>query len=74
MIDVDPYYGGGQAFPVPGIRNQPRYPGLTLFDYFAAAALSGIARDVSSVGFPGAALRAYRYADAMMRERSNWVL
>lgn len=69
---------GGPAFPVPGLSNLPNegfiYPevGMTLRDYFAAKALewSGssewFSKDPQQV-----AARAYRLADAMLKERAK---
>lgn len=68
----------GQAFPVPGLSNLPNgdfiYPeaGMTLRDYFAAKALewSGSSEWVSKDPQHVAA-RAYRLADAMLKERAK---
>ena len=66
---------GGPAFPAE--INGPRgskliTPGMTLRDYFAAAALQGMladyTRDSSTHDF---AQYAYRYADAMIAERNK---
>lgn len=67
---------GGPAFSVPGLSNLPNgdfiYPeaGMTLRDYFAAKALewSGLSEWVSKDPQDVAA-RAYKMADAMLKER-----
>ena len=73
---------GGQAFPLGGSDIR----GMTLRDYFAAAALQGMLAsdagmgDVEETGvFPfhhdhaikGTAARAYKIADAMLAERAK---
>lgn len=76
---------GGSAFPVPMIRNvsndciDVRSHGMTLRDYFAAAALQGAmsaSRDttwgkVASADAPAWAMAAYAFADAMLAERQK---
>ena len=53
------------------------YPNdMTLRDYFAAAALTGLIHKSEQFGFPDravdyAAARAYDYADAMLKERNR---
>jgi len=65
---------GGPAFPVPMVAPQGDYlnvseEGMTLRDWFAGQALaSDWAGDYSPTG---AAEQAYRYADAMLAERTN---
>ena len=49
---------------------------VSLRDYFAAAALTGIIHKSEQFGFPDravgyAAFRAYEYADAMLKERNR---
>ena len=51
-------------------------PLLSVRDYFAAAALTGIIHKSEQFGFPDravgyAAFRAYEYADAMLKERNR---
>jgi hypothetical protein len=53
---------GGPAFPVQYV------PGMTLRDYFASAALTGL---VANSIPTGAAKEAYEYADAMLKERAE---
>ena len=70
---------GGPAFPVPapvcsGPNNSWEYPsdGMTLRDYFAAAALQGILASPDTVGSqPSIAGYAYQYADTMLAERAK---
>ena len=68
------------AFPTPaeigpdGLLRSEQYPGMTLRDYFAAAAMQGIAgwmaeRDIRAPKH--AAELAYFYADAMLEARSK---
>lgn len=74
-------FDGGPAFPVIGEHGMKleNDPGMTLRDYFAAAALRGI---VASDGFTEASIGvseecgatvaakcAYLFADAMLKER-----
>jgi hypothetical protein len=44
-------------------------PRLTLRDQFAMAAMTGLLSDPSSSGPDGAAMVAYKYADAMLEAR-----
>lgn len=70
---------GGPAFPVARAKNaidedypDAHFPGMTLRDYFAAAALTSevLARATLNYGDEKAVSeRAYRYADAMLAER-----
>lgn len=68
---------GGNAFPIPGLQNDPDFNGMSLRDYFAAKAMQGW---LSSYGpddkHPVAAgdadfvaQRAYAMADAMLAAR-----
>lgn len=75
------------AFPSPGVvldatregkYQQGAYEGMSLRDYFAAAALSTLVLyEVNKEPFPNGnyfdyvALRAYFYADAMLTERNK---
>ena len=62
---------GGPAFPTPGFKPNEVFYGLTVRDYFAAKAVTGICND----GLPDssfckyAAERAYEMADAMIKAR-----
>lgn len=71
---------GGEAFPTyyhdilpeigPVVRET--HPGMTLRDYFAAAALTGLMADATnSSPIPMNAETAYRHADAMLAERAK---
>jgi hypothetical protein len=65
---------GGLAFPVPATEFNERYSGMTLRDYFAAAALTGIVSSMyctSNVTFNEVAGRAYAQADAMLAARKE---
>jgi hypothetical protein len=67
---------GGPAFPAMNERqtgnNDYRYEGMTLRDYFAAAALTGILANPDGGGpYHREAEYAYLYADAMLRARGE---
>jgi hypothetical protein len=60
---------GGPAFP---LRNGFCQPGMTLRDYFAAAAMQGMLVDTESRDHPHTiALFAYQQADAMLAKRAK---
>ncbi len=70
---------GGYAFPKPGVQGirsyedneSPEY-GMSLRDYFAAAALTGMYSDGCPADTVNAvASDAYRMADAMLAERNK---
>jgi hypothetical protein len=63
---------GGPAFPTSRPPNivGGRYDGMTVRDYFAAAALQGICAQGVQIP-PVAATQAYRLADAMIDEREK---
>ena len=70
---------GGPAFPSEGIKTERGYtsaPGLSIRDYFAAAALTGMlaSETTDSEGTysdSGAAQRAYNLADALLAQREK---
>lgn len=68
-------YDGGPAFPVTASTGDPRdgvycRDGMTLRDWFAGKALSGILADPNSDGsYKGVAESAYGFADAMLAAR-----
>lgn len=71
---------GGPAFPVSSYVNvdgqtfQSKPTGMTLRDYFAAAAMQGFASDPTpswEFGLTGMARCAYDWADAMLKERAK---
>lgn len=71
---------GGPAFPVrehynesQGVYVQYASDGMTLRDYFAAKALSGLCADGSTAGTKAVDLVAecYQLADAMLAERAK---
>lgn len=73
---------GGPAFPVStsnetdGHQDGPntwQFPGMTLRDYFAAAAMQGMVAQPESGGWPaeGIAKAAYQQADAMLKAREE---
>jgi len=71
-----PINDGGPAFPhlETTSRGEPYHDhlGMTLRDYFAAAALQGsIANPNSNGNWEDFALDAYRYADAMLERRKR---
>lgn len=69
---------GGHAFP-PGVAATPGSgfrsgeSGMTLRDWFAGQALSGMLADEGEAGFKAqtAAARSYEMADAMLSERAK---
>jgi len=65
---------GGPAFPVPprihSYDNNP-IPGMTLRDWFAGQALSGMPADELARSPNGYAKYSYELADAMIAERSK---
>jgi len=65
---------GGPAFPSPPIQHSNGFystgNGMTLRDYFAAAALQGIlARGQSLSSKKDEVLEAFKYSDAMLKAR-----
>lgn len=67
---------GGPAFPEAGMSGLPNNefvhgrPGMTLRDYFAAVALPALIQTSSGTRtLAVVAAEAYRYADAMLKER-----
>jgi len=66
---------GGPAFPVTSDNYaNPDSTGMTLRDYFAAKAMHGIVSTVphlKTINPDDAAIEAYEYADAMMKERNG---
>lgn len=75
MSDKD----GGQAFPVPETQWHHHVPGMSLRDYFAAAALQGMMASALPVKSNGKVLEsdqdyaklAYHLADAMLSARET---
>lgn len=64
---------GGHAFPTfyadPNVGSG--YPGMTLRDYFAAAALTAMCTRTGAWNAKEIAVNAYHYADAMLAERAE---
>jgi hypothetical protein len=61
---------GGSAFPVPPQQFNQFLVGMTLRDYFAAAALQGMLADPSNgLAARSSAKSAYIFADAMLTQR-----
>ncbi len=61
---------GGPAYPI--VSDDLCATGMTLRDYFAAAALQGLLADPSNGNpYRGNAESAYIYADAMLAEREK---
>jgi hypothetical protein len=70
-----PIDNGGPAFPVKGMPIDPdtylNRPGMTLRDYFAAAALQGILADGGGASWDDDAKNAFKAADAMLKAREG---
>ena len=72
-----PIDDGGPAFPMPDSHHangqvQYGHLGMTLRDYFAAAALQGLLSDSNTGGSDSQfAESAYAYADAMLKARGD---
>ena len=63
---------GGPAFPTLDNTEHWRHLGVSIRDYFAAAALQGSIANPNSTGnWEDFALDAYRYADAMLERRKR---
>lgn len=65
---------GGPAFPGMDYINQAgkvNPPGMSLRDYFAAAALTGIMNTPNDLLWTVVASQAYDLADAMLKERER---
>jgi hypothetical protein len=60
---------GGPAFPVHEYSFGRELTGMTLRDYFAAAALCGLVADGAVSTFDLAATESYNFADAMLKAR-----
>lgn len=73
----NPINDGGPAFPLAASTGDPRdgvycCSGMTLRDYFAAAALTGQLMCIGNQADPEKRSKeAYRYADAMLAERAK---
>lgn len=65
---------GGPAFPIDVKEDRPHY-GMSLRDYFAAAALSGLCASGKGIFLNGCVMStdkaAYVIADAMLKERNK---
>ena len=65
---------GGQAFPISDASG-PIQSGLTMRDYFAGQALSGLSAvgnvELYDTAYDRIAVEAYRFADAMLAARKN---
>ena len=63
------------AFPAKTVTNDEfggtvwHHPGMTLRDYFAAAALQGLAAKYGGADYSTFAIYAYGFADAMLAKR-----
>jgi len=61
------------AFPLSedaSLRYCEEFNGMTLRDYFAAAALQGVLSSGKVINAEGVAETAYKYADEMLKERA----
>jgi hypothetical protein len=75
-VSDTPINDGGPAFPVKGMPIDPdtylNRPGMTLRDYFAAAAMQGMLSDSEREGtWSEFAEDAYAVADAMLKAREG---
>ena len=64
-----PINDGGPAFPTMDPNEHYRLMGMTLRDYFAAAALQGILADGGGASWDDDAKNAFKAADAMLKAR-----
>ena len=64
-----PINDGGPAFPTMDPNEHYRLMGMTLRDYFAAAALQGLLCNGGGPSWDGDAKNAYQAADAMLKAR-----
>jgi hypothetical protein len=62
---------GGPAFPVSAESYRKSVPGMTLRDFFAAHALTGMLANTSLGQMPRYAIVAYEIADAMIAQRTK---
>jgi hypothetical protein len=62
---------GGNAFPIPGLQEDPDFNGMSLRDYFAAKAMQGICAHQDTWGLMDDEIvkKAYALADNMLRAR-----
>lgn len=67
---INPLNNGGPAFPSEAYGNAPPHTGMTLRDYFAASALSGLGGTSGMENdLAGYAAWSYRMADHMLMAR-----
>ena len=66
-----PINDGGPAFPRSATGHCHSQEGMTLRDYFAAAALQGILADGGGASWDDDAKNAFRAADAMLKARGG---
>ena len=66
-------YTGGSAFPLPKGRDvaNGEKNGMTLRDYFAGDAMTGLIFGFPRLSEEEVAKHSYRYADAMLKEREK---
>ncbi|MBV7502062.1 hypothetical protein [Achromobacter sp. ACM05] len=66
---------GGNAFPVPGLQDDPDFNGLSVRDYFAAKAMQGFnanpTPEMLTWSLEKIAKHSYRQADAMLAARGE---
>jgi hypothetical protein len=66
-----PINDGGPAFPRSATDHCHSQEGMTLRDYFAAAALQGILADGGGASWDDDAKNAFKAADAMLKARGG---
>jgi len=67
-----PITDGGNAFAYARSDTDTSFPGMSLRDYFAAAAINGMLsalNPAATVSFKSLAMQAYAIADAMLEQR-----
>lgn len=64
---------GGNAFPIPGLQEDPDFNGMSLRDYFASKAMQGICAHQDTWGLMDDEIvkKAYALADNMLRARGS---
>lgn len=70
---MDKINEGGNAFPIPGLHEDPDFNGLSVRDYFAAKAMQGICAHQDTWGLTDDEIvaKSYGLADNMLRARGQ---